>query len=121
VVGPIAEPASAFNGADLFAFPTRYDPWGLVAIESLACGTPVVCGATAGVVAHLRANETAVILQNVRSEQALAHSLIEGLSLNTSRQIIRASVEHLAWPHIIDRVEEILRDVVSSRGAEVRA
>ncbi|MFH1707809.1 MAG: glycosyltransferase family 4 protein [Planctomycetota bacterium] len=32
----------AFSGADLAVFPSREEPFGLVAIEALACGTPVV-------------------------------------------------------------------------------
>ncbi|MHB8510933.1 MAG: glycosyltransferase family 4 protein [Actinomycetota bacterium] len=121
IIGPVLEPSVAFNGADLFAFPTRYDPWGLVAIESLACGTPVVCGASAGVVPHLRSGETAIVLEDVRSEESLARAIIQGLSIKTPRESLRESVEHLAWPHIIDRVEAILKDVVSSHGAKVRA
>jgi glycosyltransferase involved in cell wall biosynthesis len=32
----------AFNEASLFVMPARYEPWGLVYLEALACRTPVV-------------------------------------------------------------------------------
>jgi len=35
------ELAAAYAGADVFAFPSRTDTFGLVMIEALACGTPV--------------------------------------------------------------------------------
>lgn len=35
------ELASAYAGADVFAFPSRTDTFGLVIIEAMACGTPV--------------------------------------------------------------------------------
>ena len=34
--------AIAYSAADLFVFPTRFEAFGLVALESMACGTPVV-------------------------------------------------------------------------------
>ena len=37
------ELAQAYASAKLFAFPSRGDPWGLVANEALQCGTPVIC------------------------------------------------------------------------------
>jgi glycosyltransferase involved in cell wall biosynthesis len=41
--GPLfgAELARAYGGADVFVFPSRTDTFGLVMLESLACGTPV--------------------------------------------------------------------------------
>ena len=42
------ELAKAYSGADVLVFPSRSDTFGMVMIESLACGTPIaafpVCG-----------------------------------------------------------------------------
>lgn len=42
--GPLqpAEIIQAFSSAKLFLFPSRSDPWGLVANEAVQCGTPVL-------------------------------------------------------------------------------
>jgi glycosyltransferase involved in cell wall biosynthesis len=37
------ELAEIYQSAKLFLFPSRGDPWGLVANEALQCGTPVIC------------------------------------------------------------------------------
>lgn len=37
-----------FSSARLFLFPTRYDPWGLVATEAAQCGTPTLISPAAG-------------------------------------------------------------------------
>lgn len=117
MIGPVAEPSEAYAAADLFAFPTVYDPWGLVAVEALACGTPVVCGATAGVADHVRDGRTGIVLDAVRDPAALADAIVRGLSLPASRRQCRESIEHLSWERILDRVETILSDVVARRQA----
>lgn len=40
--------AAAYAGADVFVFPSKTDTFGLVVLESLACGTPVACYDTPG-------------------------------------------------------------------------
>lgn len=37
-----------FNRASLFVMPSLYEPYGLVYLEALRCGVPVVCSATGG-------------------------------------------------------------------------
>ena len=45
---PDGELARYYAAADVFAFPTRSDPWGLVLNEALAAGLPVVVSRAAG-------------------------------------------------------------------------
>ncbi len=124
LIGPLAEPSAAYSAADVFAFPTRYDPWGLVAVESLACGTPVVCSSVAGVAEHIRDGQTGVVFDQPRNPDALSAAILRGASLSAAslsagRDACRASVEHLAWDRIVERAERILSEVVASRRPQV--
>jgi len=46
--GPIADAdlPALYAGAELFAFPSLYEGFGLPVLEAMACGTPVVCSNT---------------------------------------------------------------------------
>ncbi len=50
--------AIAYSAADVFAFPTREDIFGLVALEAIACGTPVVSFDVCAVPEIVRPNVT---------------------------------------------------------------
>ena len=55
--------AVAYSAADLFLFPTRADVFGLVSIESQACGTPVVSFDIGGVAEHVKPGVTGYLAQ----------------------------------------------------------
>ena len=38
-----------YSAADVFVFPSHYESFGLVALESMACGTPVVASRVGGI------------------------------------------------------------------------
>ena len=58
-----ASKAVAYAAADLFLFPTRAETFGLVSIESQACGTPVVSFRVGGVPDHVRPGETGLLAE----------------------------------------------------------
>ncbi|HZQ68406.1 MAG TPA: glycosyltransferase family 4 protein [Terriglobales bacterium] len=49
--------AAYYGLAEMFVFPTRTDPWGLVVNEAMACGLPVIASSAAGCVSDLVRNE----------------------------------------------------------------
>lgn len=52
-----------FNAADLFLFPTLKESFGLVALESLLCGTPVIATNVGGVPETVINNETGFLVE----------------------------------------------------------
>ena len=68
------ELAVLFNCADVGCFPSYREPFGLVFIECMACGTPVI-GANSGGPRDFVTSEVGTLVPETDDRQELAHSL----------------------------------------------
>jgi glycosyltransferase involved in cell wall biosynthesis len=62
------------KAVDLLVFPSRYEPFGLVVIEAMAAGLPVITAATTGA-AEIITPECGIVLSEPDDIQALARAL----------------------------------------------
>lgn len=77
------EIASLYNLAELSIVPSRIEPFGLVAIEALACGTPVVATLAGGLPDFI--NDDVGQLVAMGSPSALSSAIIEEISNCTKK------------------------------------
>ncbi len=68
---PYYKIASCYRNADVFVFPTTEDVWGLVLLEAMAFGKPVVCSKYAGAREMMRHEENGFLV-DPRDVDALA-------------------------------------------------
>lgn len=71
---PQSKVARVYNAADVSIVPSRIEPFGLVAVEALACGTPVVATNAGGLPDFI--NDTVGDLVPVGDHEALAQAII---------------------------------------------
>lgn len=119
-VGPTSEIATYYAAADVFALPTQYEAWGMVIVEALACGLPVLTSRLAGAAVTVHEGETGYLLDDPRSPEEIAAKLWPLLrGLPASREAISASVEAYAWPRLLLRYEQTLAECLEwpARGA----
>jgi UDP-glucose:(heptosyl)LPS alpha-1,3-glucosyltransferase len=108
-VGSVTDVAYYQAAADAFALPTRYEPWGLVIVEALASGLPVLTSRLAGAAVAVREGRTGVLLDDPADVEAVADGLGQVLGSQIAPPAeISASVAELSWPAVISRYADIL-------------
>ena len=87
--------AVAYNAADLFLFPTRAESFGLVLLESMACGTPMVSFNVGGVPDLVRHDVTGY-LAKPEDAQDFCNGIIQLLEDDTLRNQISQNCRAIA-------------------------
>ena len=108
-VGATGNVARCYAAADVFALPTQYEAWGLVIVEAMACGLPVLTSRLAGAAVTVREGATGRLLDDPRDVAAIAaglRPLLEGA--HAGREEIAASVGAYTWDRVLTRYEEAL-------------
>lgn len=103
--------------ADLLVFPSRYEPFGLVVIEAMASGIPVITATTTGA-AEIITPECGVVLSDSDDTQALAKALSTLASdrdlRNQMGQVARTIAQQHSWASMaqiyVDLFEELASD-----------
>jgi len=111
-----------YSAANLCVVPSYYESFGLVVLESLACGTPVVATKVGGAESVIRHGETGYVVRNNDSCH-LADKI--ALFLSTSNGdidvgTVRASVVNYSWSNITEVILAEYRSVLRDFSARVR-
>jgi UDP-glucose:(heptosyl)LPS alpha-1,3-glucosyltransferase len=109
-VGNSSDVALLHAASDAFVLPTRYEPWGLVIVEALGSGLPVVTSRLAGAALTVRDGSTGRLLSDPENPAELAEALRWALSgAPAGAQAIAASVRDYTWTEVIARYEGVLQ------------
>jgi D-inositol-3-phosphate glycosyltransferase len=106
-----------YSAAEAVIVPSHYESFGLVALEAMACGTPVVASETGGLAFLVRDGETGFHIP-AGDAAALADRLqllLEDAELRL--RLGRQAAEHAkqyAWPLIARRIVDLYQDVIKS-------
>ncbi|GBL17866.1 D-inositol 3-phosphate glycosyltransferase [Chloroflexota bacterium] len=104
-----------YVAADVVVMPSLYESFGMVALEAMACGTPVVASQVGGLAYLVRDGETGYLVPD-RDPAELADRLSRLLSNPQLRaQMGAQAVQHArtyAWPDITRKVIGLYADAV---------
>ena len=116
--GWVSKPEIYYAAADLLVLPTRSDPFGMVCLEAMACGTPVLTTIAAGVSEIIEPGVTGFVMQNPRSDQELKARLEEYLSLSKSQRLMMGEqaayrAKQFSWEKHGEMLIELFQEVKS--------
>ena len=105
-----------YNAADVCVVPSYYESFGLAALESMACGTPVVATRVGGLSTVVHHGHTGY-LKSWRCPEAFANSLemiisSEGLQ-DSMGKAARKRAEAMSWERVAAGINDIYRSVLS--------
>ena len=116
--GPIAHDGlrTYYNAADVFVLPSHYESLGFVAIEAMACGTPVVASRVGGIPSVVDHGSTGYLIP-WRCPEAFAGQIEvllknEDLSGFMSQQALKRSYS-LSWDSTAKTVSHYYAEIIS--------
>jgi D-inositol-3-phosphate glycosyltransferase len=109
-----------YNAADVCVVPSYYESFGLVAVEAMACGTPVVASRVGGLTSTVSDGETGYLVP-WRCPEPFA----ERLELLLDNDELRASfgragreaVERFRWANVADAVASLYEELLAASHA----
>ena len=104
-----------YASADVVVMPSRYESFGLAALEAMACGTPVVASDVGGLSFIVHDGETGFLVPE-GDEQAFAECILNLLRDPELRNRLGARsvivAQNYAWHLIADKIVDLYKDVL---------
>ena len=107
-----------YSAADMLVVPSAYESFGMVALESLACGTPVVASRVGAMEELLRDRDSGRLASDLRPESlaaAINRMLIGRGAQPVAPEAIRRPVLRYSWSHIAAEVLKVYRASLKSK------
>ena len=109
--GRRAEARWYYAASDIFLFPSHYEPFGLVVLEAMASGLPVLVSRDAGAAELMRDGHDGLLLDDSHDVGEIVARLGELLGSRELRQRLGGQVRHTALQYTWDRVARRTVDV----------
>ncbi len=114
--------ADLYADADIFVFPSATETCGLVALEALASGVPVVAANAGGVRENLRQGITGMLVapgNAIEFAGAIEQLVLDGEQRRAMHEAARAFAVGRDWSRELDQLESIYQNLCSSNRAVV--
>ncbi|MGO8947842.1 MAG: glycosyltransferase [Ktedonobacterales bacterium] len=118
---PQTELCRYYRAADALVVASRYESFGLAAVESLACGTPVAAAQVGGLPSIVREGENGILVRWRCPEyfaERLDALLADSAGLARMSAHARSSVQRFDWRRIGDKVRTLYQQLTAEQRDE---
>jgi glycosyltransferase involved in cell wall biosynthesis len=106
-----------YTAADVCVIPSEYEPFGLVAIEAMACGTPVVASDVGGLKFTVIPEETGILVpphDPAGFAQAIERILTDEIwTMKLRRQASARVQQNFSWSEVAARLSNLYRRLLA--------
>jgi starch synthase len=122
---PVPDVVQLYSHAAVFVCPSIYEPFGLINLEAMACGTAVVASRVGGIPEVVVEGETGWLVEPgdvAALGRALRHALADPGRARRMGEAGRRRVEaHFAWDRIAERTMAVYGEAIDSHRREASA
>ncbi|MFQ5646230.1 MAG: glycosyltransferase family 4 protein, partial [bacterium] len=104
-----------YAASDIFVFPSTFDAFGMVVLEAMATGLPVIVSKAAGASELIEDGQDGILLECYRDSQAIADKikLLENIDLRRDMGArARKKAERYSWEVTAGKTMEIFKEVL---------
>jgi glycosyltransferase involved in cell wall biosynthesis len=124
-LGHRSDVVGLMRAADVFVLPASYEPFGLVVLEALACGTPVITSRAAGVAELVTDGREGYLVDDPSDTAEIGRALAGFLEREAAWPELSAAARALAlewdWDSIWRRTEALYGELLERKRAASRA
>jgi glycosyltransferase involved in cell wall biosynthesis len=116
ILGPLygEEKLEAYVDADVYVLPSKYEVWGMTAVEAVGCSTPVILTENCGVAEYLKDKVGLVVKHD---QDALRQALQEMLSNNEKQQAFRSNcrvvIQDFDVSRVVPKLEKVYENMLT--------
>jgi D-inositol-3-phosphate glycosyltransferase len=111
-----------YSAADVVTVPSRYESFGLAAVEAMACGTPVVASRAGGLIFTVEDGRTG-FLAPIGDGAAHGRSILELLDNPAKRErfgeTARRSAIRFSWDAVASSIQHVYERLASGQRANL--
>jgi D-inositol-3-phosphate glycosyltransferase len=104
-----------YSAADVLVMPSHYESFGMVALEAMACGTPVIASEVGGLAYLVRDGETGFTIPDQEPEklcEKISWLLNDSQLHATMSQRAVEDAQDYAWEKIAKQIVEVYKELV---------
>ena len=108
--------AEIYNVADVSVVPSRIEPFGLVAVEALACGTPVVATNKGGLPDFIKEEVGALVPvgDHAKLAEAIIAEICAGSKQTKGKYAAQYALDNFSWASQVEKMVQLYEQMLSA-------